>query len=154
MLEQKTHDRRNVLRCLGKSPSLIDDSELIGAASRRSVGPIITLERSKQMPKYLFQGSYTEQGLKGVLHEGGSKRREAAEQLVKGMGGRLEAYYYAFGSNDFVIIVDLPSNVDAAAVSLAVNASGAVESRATVLITPEEVDQATKKTVKYRPPGK
>src|SRR5215475_214261 len=89
------------------------------------------------MPKYLFQGSYTEQGLKGVLQEGGSKRREAAEQLLKGMGGRLEAYYYAFGSDDFVIIVDLPSNVDAAALSLAVNASGAVESRATVLITPD-----------------
>jgi uncharacterized protein with GYD domain len=130
------------------------DIELIGAASRRSMGPIITLERSKQMPKYLFQGSYTEQGLKGVLQEGGSKRREAAEQLIKGMGGRLEAYYYAFGGNDFVIIADLPSNVDAAALSLAVNASGAVESRATVLITPEEIDQATKKTVKYRPPGK
>ena len=106
------------------------------------------------MPKYLFQGSYTEQGLKGVLQEGGSKRREAAEQLLKEMGGRLEAYYYAFGGNDFVIIADLPSNVDAAALSLAVNASGAVESRATVLITPEEIDQATKKTVKYRPPGK
>src|SRR5262249_57681165 len=103
----------------------------------------ITLERSKQMPKYLFQGSYTEQGLKGVLKEGGSKRREAAEQLLKGMGGRLEAYYYAFGGNDFVIIADLPSNVDAAALSLTVNASGAVASRATVPITPHAVHQPT-----------
>ena len=108
------------------------------------------------MPKYLIHGSYSEQGLKGVLQEGGSKRREAAEQLLREMGGRLEAYYYAFGSDDFVCIVDLPSNVDAAALSLAVNASGAVQSRITVMITPEEVDQATKKTktVKYRPPGK
>jgi uncharacterized protein with GYD domain len=106
------------------------------------------------MPKYLVQGSYSEQGLKGLLQEGGSKRREAVEQLTKGMGGRLEAFYYAFGNDDFVIIVDLPSNVDASALSLAVNASGAVESRMTVLITPEEVDQATKKTVKFRPPGK
>src|SRR5215472_10960077 len=106
------------------------------------------------MPKYLIQGSYSQQGLNGMLKEGGSKRREAAEQIINATGGRLEAYYYAFGNNDFVIIADLPSNVDAAAVSLAVNASGAVESRATVLITPEEVDQATKKTAKYRPPGK
>src|SRR5499425_2845045 len=106
------------------------------------------------MPKYLIHGSYSEQGLKGLLQEGGSKRREAAEQLLREMGGRLEAYYYAFGSDDFVCIVDLPSNVDAAALSLAVNASGAVQSRITVLITPEEVDQATEKTVKYRPPGK
>ena len=108
------------------------------------------------MPKYLIQGSYSQQGLKGVLKEGGSKRRAAAEQSIKGTGGRLEAYYYAFGTDDFVIIADLPSNVDAAALSLAVNASGAVQSRITVLITPEEADQATKKvkTVKYRPPGK
>src|SRR5215813_1437726 len=106
------------------------------------------------MPKYLFQGSYTEPGLQGLLKEGGSKRREAAEQLTKGMGGRLEAFYYAFGNDDFVIIVDLPSNVDASALALAANASGAVESRTTVLITPEEIDQATKKTVKFRPPGK
>ena len=108
------------------------------------------------MPKYLIQGSYSEQGLKGILQEGGSRRREAAEQSIKGMGGRLEAYYYAFGSDDFVIIVDLPSNVDAAALSLAVNGSGAVQSRITVLITPEEADQAAEKmkAVKYRPPGK
>ena len=108
------------------------------------------------MPKYLIQGSYSEQGLKGVLQEGGSKRREAAEQSIKGMGGRLEAYYFAFGKDDFVIIADLTSNEGAAALSLAVNASGAVQSRMTVLITPEEIDQATKKmkTVKYRPPGK
>ena len=107
------------------------------------------------MPKYLFQGSYSQQGLNGMLKEDGSKRREAAEKLIKGTGGRLEAYYYAFGSDDFVIIAELPSNVDAAALSLAVNASGAVQSRITVLITPEEADQATKKmkTVKYRPPG-
>jgi uncharacterized protein with GYD domain len=66
----------------------------------------------------------------------------------------VEAFYYAFGSDDFLIIVDLPSNVDASALSLTVNASGAVKSRMTVLITPEEVDQATKKTVKFRPPRK
>ena len=60
------------------------------------------------MPKYLFQGSYTEQGLKGVLKEGGSKRREVVEQLAKGMGGTLEVFYYAFGGDDFFIIVDLP----------------------------------------------
>ncbi len=105
------------------------------------------------MPKYLFQGSYTEQGLKGVIKEGGSKRRDAVEQLIKGMGGTLEVFYYAFGDDDFFIISDMPDNVDVTAVSLMVNASGAVKARVTVLITPEEVDQATKKTVDYRPPG-
>ena len=105
------------------------------------------------MPKYLIQGSYSDRGLKGLLDEGGSKRREAVGQATKGMGGRVEAFYYAFGNDDFVIVVDLPSNVDATALSLAVNASGTLRSRITVLVTPEEVDQATKKTVKYRPPG-
>jgi hypothetical protein len=54
-----------------------------------------------------------------------------------------------------VIIADLPSNVDAAALSFAVNASGAVQSRMTALITPEEADEATEKmkAVKYRAPG-
>ena len=105
------------------------------------------------MPKYLIQGSYTEQGLKGLLKEGGSKRREAVEQLFKAVGGTLETFYFAFGENDIFIIANAPSNVDATALSLIVNASGAVKVNVTVLITLEEVDQAVKKTVKYRPPG-
>jgi uncharacterized protein with GYD domain len=106
------------------------------------------------MPKYLIQGSYSNEGLKGLLKEGGSKRREAAKEAVEGLGGRLEAYYFAFGKDDFVVIADLPSNVDVTALSLTANVSGAVKSGVTVLITPEEVDQATKRTVKFRPPGK
>ena len=104
------------------------------------------------MPKYLVQGSYTEQGLKGLLKEGGSKRREAVEQLAKALGGRLDTFYYAFGDDDFFIILDLPGSVDAAAVAMTANASGAVTSRITVLLAPEEIDQAAKKTVPFRPP--
>ncbi|MEE9500719.1 MAG: GYD domain-containing protein [Candidatus Aminicenantaceae bacterium] len=105
------------------------------------------------MPKYLFHGSYTEEGLKGLLKEGGSKRREATEQLVKSIGGTLEVYYFAFGDNDFYLIVDAPDNVSATAGSLVANASGAVKVKTVVLLTPEEVDQAVKNTVEYRPPG-
>jgi uncharacterized protein with GYD domain len=104
------------------------------------------------MPKYLCQGSYTEQGLKGLLKEGGSKRRAMVEQLVKELGGKLEAFYFAFGCDDFHIIMDLPSNVDMTAVALVANGSGAVKSRITVLMTPEDVDSATKKPVNFRPP--
>jgi uncharacterized protein with GYD domain len=106
------------------------------------------------MSKYLFHGSYTEEGLKGLLKEGGSKRREATEQLVKSLGGTLEAYYFAFGDNDFYLIADAPDNVSASAASLVANASGAVKVKTVVLLTPEEVDQAVKKTVEYRPPGR
>ncbi len=105
------------------------------------------------MAKYLFQGSYTEEGLKGLLKEGGSKRREAAEHVIKSVGGTLESYYFAFGGNDFYVIVDMPDNVSTAALALTVNGSGAVNVKTVVLLTPEEVDKAVKKAVDYRPPG-
>ena len=105
------------------------------------------------MSKYLFHGSYTDEGLKGLLKEGGSKRREATEQLVKSLGGTLEAYYFAFGDNDFYLIADVPDNVSASVGSLVANASGAVKVKTVVLLTPKEVDQVVKKTVEYRPPG-
>jgi uncharacterized protein with GYD domain len=105
------------------------------------------------MPKYLFQGSYTVEGLRGLLRDGGTKRREVVEQLVTQQGGRLEAFYYAYGSDDFFIIAEMPDNVTTSAVSLAVNATGAVSLKTIVLITPEEVDAAVKKSVSYRPPG-
>ena len=94
------------------------------------------------MPKYLFHGSYTAEGVKGLLKDGGSKRRAVVEQLIKDQGGTLEAFYFAFGENDFYGIADLPDNVSIAAISLAVGASGAVQVKTTVLLTPEEMDQA------------
>lgn len=105
------------------------------------------------MPKYLCQGSYTNEGLKGLLKDGGSKRVAMVQQLCKEMGGKLEAYYFAFGGNDFYIILDLPNNVDMAAVAMVANASGTVKSDITVLLTPDEVDQAAKKKVNFRPAG-
>jgi uncharacterized protein with GYD domain len=106
------------------------------------------------MPKYLIQASYTVDGIQGLLKDGGSKRRAAAEQAINGLGGSIEAFYFAFGDADGVVIVDAPDNQSAAAVSLAVTASGAVRTKITVLMTPEEMDQATKKSVSYRPPGR
>lgn len=105
------------------------------------------------MPKYLVTGSYTAEGLKGVLKEGGSGRRQAVEAAVKAMGGHLEAYYFAFGDNDVVSIVDVPDNVTATALSMGIAATGTVRTRTTVLLTPEEVDQATKKTLSFRAAG-
>jgi len=105
------------------------------------------------MPKFLFQGSYTAQGAKGVQKDGGSKRRQAAEALVKDAGGKLEAFYYTFGETDFALIADLPDHVSSVALSLAVNASGAIQMRTIPLITVEEMDAAAKKQLPYRPPG-
>ncbi len=105
------------------------------------------------MPKYMILASYTAEGTRGLLKEGGSKRRAVVESLVKGLGGQLEAFYFAFGENDVVAIIDGTDNATAAAVSLAVNASGAVNARTIVLMTPEEMDQAAKMSVSYTPPG-
>jgi uncharacterized protein with GYD domain len=105
------------------------------------------------MPKYLLQGCYIGEGLKGLLKDGGSKRRETLEQVIKGMGGKLESFYYAFGDYDVFGIADMPDNASSVAFSMAVNASGAAKVKTIVLLTPEEIDQATKKTVDYRPPG-
>jgi uncharacterized protein with GYD domain len=105
------------------------------------------------MPKYLIQGSYTAQGAKGVQKEGGTKRRQVVEALVKELGGKVEAFYFAFGEMDVAVIVELPDTVSSAALSLAVNSSGAVALRTIPLITVEEMDAATKKHIGYRPPG-
>jgi len=105
------------------------------------------------MPKYLAHASYTVEGLKGLIKDGGTRRREAVEQLAKGVGGTVEAFYYAFGDDDLFVIFEFPDNISATTASLLVNASGAAKVKVTVLLTPEEVDQATKKTVDYSPPG-
>lgn len=105
------------------------------------------------MASFLVQFSYTEQGLKGLLKEGGARRREATEQLIKSLGGRLVAYYFAFGDYDGFAIVEGVDNVDTAAAALIVGASGAVKTKTTVLLTPDEVDKAVKKSGNYRPPG-
>lgn len=105
------------------------------------------------MAKYLICGSYTEEGLKGLLKEGGTKRLEATKQAIESLGGTLEAYYFAYGDNDFYFIADQPENVNVVAGILMANASGAVKLKTIPLITPEEVDEAVKKTMDWRPPG-
>ena len=105
------------------------------------------------MAKYLICGSYTEEGLKGLLKEGGTKREEATKQAVESMGGTLETYFFAYGDNDFYFVVDQPDNVNGIAGILLANASGAVKLKTIPLITPEEIDEAVKKTMDWRPPG-
>ena len=105
------------------------------------------------MSKYLIQGTYVGGSAKGLLKEGGSSRRAVIEKLVSSVGGSIEGIYYAFGETDVFIIADLPDNVSAAAISLAVNATGSVSVKVTVLLTAEEIDAATKKGVSYRAPG-
>ena len=105
------------------------------------------------MPKYLLEVSYTAQGAQGLLKDGGTKRRAAAEVAAKSLGGSVETFYFSFGSNDAIVIADLPDHAAAAALSVNVGASGALRGKTTVLFTVEEMDAACKRPIGYRAPG-
>jgi uncharacterized protein with GYD domain len=75
------------------------------------------------------------------------------EAALRPFGGSIESFYFSFGTTDVFLVLDLPDNLSATAVSLAVNASGAVQVSTSALISTEEMDQATQKSVDYRPPG-
>ncbi len=105
------------------------------------------------MPKYLLSANYTAAGVKGLLAEGGSAREKAVDKLIKSVGGKMECQYWAFGKNDYYAIADLPDAQAAAAVSLTVSASGAVQCTTSPLLTGKDIDAAAKLTVEYRAPG-
>ena len=105
------------------------------------------------MPKYLIEASYTPQGVEGVRSKGGSSRRDAVADAVRGLGGQLESFYFGFGDHDAYVTADLPDNEAAAAIALSVNAAGGASAKTIVLLTPEQVDEAAKRSVDYRPPG-
>lgn len=105
------------------------------------------------MPKFLIKASYTLDGVKGVRSAGGTSRRDAVADMVKSVGGELEAFYFAFGDTDVYVVADLPDNAAATALALTVNSSGGATVRTDVLLTPEEVDAASQRSADYRPPG-
>jgi uncharacterized protein with GYD domain len=106
------------------------------------------------MAKYLFEARYTTEGAKGVAREGGSGRRAAVAKMAEGLGGKLESFYFAFGEVDAYVVIDFPDGVSAAAAALAINQTGAVGVKTVVLISPEDMDKAAKRSVEYRPPGR
>ena len=105
------------------------------------------------MAKFLVKASYTAEGTKGVQSAGGTARRDVVAKMAQGLGGSVECFYFAFGETDAYVVLDLPDNRSAAAASLAVTASGGATSEIVVLLTPEEIDEAAKLSVDYRPPG-
>lgn len=105
------------------------------------------------MAKYLIRGNYVGDGIKGLMSDGGSKRRAAAAAAIESVGGSLDCMYYAFGDTDIFAICDLPDAASAVAISLLINSTGAVKLSLTPLMTPEDVDAATTKSPSYRPPG-
>lgn len=105
------------------------------------------------MPKYLASFDYSAAGTQGLLKDGGSQREKAVTAAVKAVGGKVEAFYFAFGQADAILILDLPDNVTAAALSLVVSASGAGALKTTPLLSPKDIDAAVKLKINYRAPG-
>ena len=105
------------------------------------------------MPKYLAHCNYATDGIKGLLKDGGTKRRAVVEKMIQSLGGKLESYYYAFGDTDLYVIADMPEHASMVAISLMVGATGTVVVKTTVLLSPEELDEAAKKSPTYSPPG-
>ena len=105
------------------------------------------------MAKYMLIGSYTAEGAKGLLKEGGSGRREAARRAIESAGGSLDSFYLGFGTDDYYVTADFPDHAAAAAAALTVGASGTSRARTIVLLTPEDLDAASKVSVEFRPPG-
>jgi uncharacterized protein with GYD domain len=105
------------------------------------------------VPKYLLEVNYTLEGIKGVKSKGGTARMAAAKELVEGLGGKLESFYFAFGKTDVYAVADFPDSVSAAAAALTVSAGGGATVRTVVLLTADEADAAAAKQTTYRPPG-
>jgi uncharacterized protein with GYD domain len=106
-----------------------------------------------KMKKYLIKASYNANGVKGLIEDGGTQRKSAIQKMLAGLGGKLESFYYAFGEHDVYAIAELPDDVTAAAVGLTINSTGLVSVSTTVLLSPEDIDAASKKSVSYRAPG-
>lgn len=105
------------------------------------------------MPRYLIEATYTLDGLRGLLNDGGSGRVDAVRKMAESVGGHLESFDFTFGEQDTHVICELPDNKAAAAVALAIGAGGGATTKTVPLITPAEVDQAVRQTVDYRAPG-
>ena len=105
------------------------------------------------MKQYLIRASYNANGVKGLIEDGGTQRKSAIQKMLAGLGGKLESFYYAFGEHDVYAIAELPDDVSAAAVGLTINSTGLVSVSTTVLLSPEDIDAASKKSVSYRAPG-
>ena len=106
------------------------------------------------MPKFLIQATYNSEGTKGLMKDGGTKRQAVVKKAIEDLGGKLEAFYFAFGETDCFVIVDVPDVVSGLAITMAVDSSAEVHLKTTVLISPADIDAACHKTVHYTAPGR
>ena len=102
------------------------------------------------MPKYLAKASYSQEGLQVLINEGGSSRRDAITAAINSVGGTVEALYFAFGEDDLYVVFDVPERTLATGLGMKIAAAGIISWNTTALLTPEEIDEASKVSVEYR----
>jgi len=105
------------------------------------------------MPKYMWKVSYSADGVRGIVKQGAVDRAAQIGQITAANGGTVESFYFAFGDTDVYVIADLPGDTTAAAIALAVGASGTGAIETVKLLTPAEVDEARGMQTGYVPPG-
>lgn len=105
------------------------------------------------MSKYMFEATYTAEGVKGIQQAGAASRVKAISDMCAGLGGSLDSFHFAFGSVDAFVVCDLPDDEAAAAAAFTVGASASTQVRTVKLLTVEEADAAIGRSVAYRPPG-
>ena len=106
------------------------------------------------MPLYLTRFSYTTDAVKALIKEP-QDRSAAGREVAESLGGKLVGFWYAFGEFDGVFLLEAPDNATAAAVAMAVGASGALSNiETTVLLDMDEAQDAMRKAAgaTYRPP--
>jgi uncharacterized protein with GYD domain len=97
------------------------------------------------MPGYLIQASYTIEALQALMKKP-QDRTAVVGKAVENLGGSLTGLWLSFGDQDIVALVDLPNNVSAAALALAIAAGGALKStKTTPLLTVAQGISAMKK---------
>ena len=105
------------------------------------------------MARYLWKVSYSVEGAKGLLAEGGTSRKTTIQKLLRSVNGKLVSFDYALGEDDAYLIADVPDVTDVAAISLVVAAGGGARVQTVQLLSPADVDKAVKKKIAYRAPG-
>ena len=104
------------------------------------------------MAKFLIRAQYSPQGFQGAIKEGFASREDYIRGLIESVGGKTEAWYFSYGVEDVVVIIDAEPAA-AVALSMAVNQSGAVRLNTTPLLTAAEMDAARSQVPQFRAPG-
>ncbi len=109
------------------------------------------------MAKYAIFFSYSAESWAQMIKNPGD-RPAAVRKLIENQGGKLESFYFMFGERDGFAVFDMPDAKAAAALSIAVASTGALDSMEThELIAPQDMpgilQQSSSALGSYAVPG-